>query len=192
MYQTTQATANSLLIGSFKLEVASSVAGVYTNVGIGRGFRFAENITPYSVQADNGPDPIDGVSRQTATLEFEMMEFYIPTIDAIRGTGLDLDGTASVGTWVTGGSVRTLSTGGLSALNDRVFKFTNIKLVSGATVETVIVFYKSHITKGLEIASKSDNDEDPVNVYPFAAEAKLDTSRTAGDQLYKIETEIGV
>jgi len=189
-YQNTDlATTGSLMLGSFKLEVAASAAATYTNIGIGRGFSITENISPYSVQADNGPDPIFGVSRQTATIEFEMMEFYLPTLDAIRGTGLDVD-THTTGTYVTS-TCRILTTGGLSELNDRTYKFTNHKLVSGATVETLIMFYKAHVTGGLQISAKSDNDEDPVNVYPQTLEAVMDTTRTAGDQLYRIETEIG-
>jgi len=177
------------MIGSFKLEVATSASATYTNVGLARGFSMTENITPYSVQADNGPDPIFGVSRQTATVEFEMMEFYLPTIDIIRGTGLDLD-THTTGTYITS-TCRMLSTGGLTELNDRAWKFTNYKLVSAATVETAIVFYKAHVTSGIQINSKSDNDEDPVAVYPMKIEAVSDTSLAAGAQLFKIETEIG-
>ena len=189
-YQNTGlATTGSLMMGSVKVEVAASALGTYTNLGLARGVSITENIVPYAVQADNGPDPIHGISRQTATVEFEMMEFYLPTLDILRGTGLDLD-NHTTGTYLTT-TCRILTTGGLSELNDRAVKFTNHKLVSAATVETVIVFYKAHITSGLQIALKSDNDEDPVNVYPQTLEAVMDTERAAGDQLYIIESEIG-
>lgn len=192
-YQNTGlATANSLIVGGFKLEVAATVAASYTNVGLGRGMVMTENIGKYSVQADNGPDPIYGVADQTATLSFELLEWYLPSWDKVRGTGFDTDSNPSVGTYITGGSVQSLSTGGKTELTALAAKFTNTKLVSGATVETVVVFYKAYLDAGLTITAKSDNDEDPVNVVPFTLEAVCDTSRTAGDQLFVIETEVGV
>jgi hypothetical protein len=191
-YQNAAATtSNSALIGGFTLYTGATVGVATTNLGLGRNINITENLTTYTSQADNGIDPAHGVSRHTATITFELLEFYIPNIDAVRGTGFDTDTNPSVGTYITGGSVQALSTGGFSELTARAYKFTNYKLVSAATVETAIVFYKAYLNAGMAMTFKSDNDDDPINVYPVTLEAICDSSRAAGDQLYKIETEIG-
>jgi hypothetical protein len=196
-YQNTGLTnAGTLLQGGFAIYVAATagtLAGAGgTNFGLGDGPVITENIENFSVQAGNGPDPLEGVAEQSVTITFNTLEFYIPTWDTVRGQELDTVGTASVGTYVTGGSVHTISTGGFTELGTCALKFVNTKLVSGATVETAIVFYKCNLTQGLSFTAKSDNDDDPVMVIPWTLEAKLDTSRTAGDQLYIIETEMAV
>lgn len=186
----TVTTSGSIVMGGFKLEYAATAAASYTNLGIGRNLVITENLTMWNAQADNGPDPIRGVSRHTATIAFELLEWYLPSWDKARGTGFDLDTAPSVGTYITGGSVQSLSTGGNTALTRSAFKFSNAKLVSGATVETAIVFYKAYLNAGMTLTLKSDNDEDPINVAPFTLEAECDTDRSAGDQLMVIETEV--
>ena len=195
-YQNTGlATANSLIFGGFRMDVAGTAGALVaaascTNVGLGRNLSITENIGKYTCQADNGPDPAKGVATHTMTISFELLEWYGPTMDKIRGTGFDSESNPSVGTYMTG-SAQVLTTGGFTELNSTAFKFTNRKLVSAATVETVIVVYKAYLDAGMVLTAKSDNDEDPINVYPVTLEAVLDTSRSAGDQLYIIETEIG-
>jgi len=196
-YQNTGLTqGNTLLQGGWAMYVAATagtLAGTGgTNMGLGNFTGMTENIGAYTVQAGNGPDPLEGVADQTVTVTFETLEFYLPTYNVIRGDELDTSGTASVGTYVTGGSVLTLSTGGFTQIGQCALKFTNSKLVSGATVETAIVFYKCFLNQGLSFTPKGDNDEDPVTVIPWTLTAKVDTARTAGDQLYKIETELAI
>ncbi len=191
-YQNTSATtANSVVIGGFKLERAASALGTFVNLGLGRNLTLTENLSMYTTQADNGIDPIKGVARHTATITFELLEWFLPNFDKVRGTGFDLDTNPSVGTYVTGGSVQSLTTGGFTELSASAFKFSNAKLVSAATVETVLVVHKGYLGAGMAWSANSDNNEDPINVYPVTIEAICDSSRTTGDQLYAIETEIG-
>lgn len=196
-YQNTGLTqAGTLLQGGWAMYVAATAGTLVgtggTNLGAGNGPTITENIENFTVQAGNAPDPLEGVAEQTVTINFETLEFYTPNMNIIRGDELDTAGTASVGTYITSGSVHTISTGGFTELGTCALKFTNNKLVSGATVETNIVFYKCSVTQGLTFTAKSDNDDDPVMVIPWTIEARIDTSRTAGDQLYIIETEMAV
>ena len=39
---------------------------------------------------------------------------------------------------------------------------------------------------------KTDHDTDPAMVIPFTLTGELDTTRAAGDQLFYIESELGV
>jgi len=192
IYQSTGATqANSWVIGSVKAEVAASALASYTTLGLGREFTVTENIEKQNVQADNGPDVVDQIGRHTVTITFTLLEFYLPTIDSIRG-GIDSVGTASIGTYITSGSVHQLTTGGLAVQTPKAYKFTNSKLVSGATVSTVVVVYSTTIEQGLALAFQSDNADDPVMPIPFTLMGELDTSRTTNDQLMVLETQIGI
>jgi len=196
-YQNTGLTnAGTLLQGGWAMYVAATAGSLAaasgTNIGLGNLTGVTENIENFTVQAGNGPDPLEGLADQTVTVTFDTIEFYPSNFNVIRGDEIDTYGTASVGTYVTGGSVFTISTGGFTEIGQCALKFVNHKLVSGATVETVIIFYKCFLNQGLSFTPKSDNDEDPVTVIPWTLTAKVDTARTAGDQLYKIETELGI
>ena len=90
----------SLLIGSVKAEVATVIAGPYTNVGLGRSFQLTEEITPYDVQVDNGPDPLEGIAEHELPVTFELVELYVPTHVLIRG-GIDIE-SQTAGTPVVG------------------------------------------------------------------------------------------
>ena len=193
-YQNTGITnANSLLQGGWKMEVAASAGNLVassTNIGVGNLISFTENLVPYAVQAGNAPDPLTGVATHTVTINFETLEFWPPTFDAIRGGGLDTENAATAGTYVAG-TANVISTGGLSVLTNKAYRFLNTKLVSSATVQTAIVVYKGYAEQGISFTAKGDNDEDPVTVIPWVITGKLDTARTAGDQLFIIEAEGG-
>ena len=192
-YQNTGLTnAGTLLQGGWKMEVGASAGNLVssgTNIGLGNLTSITENVEPFAVQAGNGPDPLEGIAEHSVTINFETIEFYPPTWDEIRGQNFDTENQATAGTYVSG-TANIISTGGFTELTSVAMRFTNTKLVTGASVATVIVFYKCTITQGLSITAKSDNDEDPVTVIPFVMEAKVDTGRTAGDQLYIIETQM--
>lgn len=85
-----------------------------------------------------------------------------------------------------------LSSGGLSAPASRWYRFTNTQIVSGASKYRYIYVYSAEISGGLNLAFKSDNDADPILEAPITLKAKLDTTRTAGDQLWLIEDQVGV
>lgn len=268
-YQNTGAVKpNSLFLGSFKAEVSDDDGVGYTNVGLGRNFRLEEQFTKVAIQADNGPDAERRITRHQVAITFEMLEWYLPTLDMIRGTGIDLDtsvagapvaGATQVvasGDWsydvaipienqmgakteptvnsVTGSTdgllvdetdytvlqmsdgrwavviwdsvtltteaqsmtidydytpyaTRKLSTGGLTQINDRWWKFTNAKLVSGTSKERIVKVYSATIEQGLIMAAMADDADDPAAVLPMSIMGHIDTSRSAGDQLFIIE-----
>ncbi len=184
--------SGTLLLGSAKIEYAASAAGTYTNLGLARGVSITEALTKYETQADNGPAPVEGVADQSVELKFDLLEFYLPSIDGIRG-GIDTQTETSSGTYITGGStIQQLKVGGKQEITAKAFKFTNYKMVSSATSETVIVVYSTTIASGLALAFAADRATDPVMPLPFTIMGKLDASRTKGDQLMIIETEMGI
>ncbi len=192
-YQTTMQQSGTLLQGNALIKVAASAGTLVAsgvNVGIGQFTGFTENITPFTVQAGNAADPIEGISEHTLTVTFDLLEFYLPTFDTLRGGNLDLQTNPSVGTYITGGSVQSFSTGGLTELTAIALMIHNTKIVSSATVETIFVGYKGTIDQGITFTPKSDNDEDPIAVFSWAVTFELDTGRTSGDQLYIVETEM--
>ncbi len=199
-YQETSLTnAGTLLEGGFRMGVAGT-AGVFaggslgTVLGIGNLTGFTENIEKTTTQAGNSDQPDMRVANHTLTITFDLLEFWLPSFDLIRGGSLDVENAATAPTYLTGGTASTnvLSTGGLNTLAGKAFAFENTGIVNGATVQTILIAYLARIEQGLAFTPKTDHDTDPVMVMPFTLTAELDTSRTAGDQLYIIETELGV
>jgi hypothetical protein len=195
--QTSETNANALLLGGFRLGVAASaatfVASMGTILGIGNLTGFTENIELSTTQAGNSNMPTKKVVVQTLTLTFELLEFWPPTFATIRGGSLDTSVTGTASTYITGTpSANVFSTGGLNVLTGKAFRFENTaKSPAGATVQTVLIVYNAKLEQGLAFTPKSDHDTDPAMVIPFTLTAELETSRAAGDQLYKIETQLG-
>lgn len=201
-YQATSlANAGTLLQGGFTLGVAAT-AGIFeagslgTTLGIGNLISLTENLERTTTQAGNSNLPEELVANHTIAVNFEMLEFWPPSFDEIRGGSLDTENEATAGTYVggggTAGTVNTISTGGLNTLTPMAFIFRNITMVSGATAETVFVVYRAKIEAGMTFTAKTDHDTDPVMVVPFTLTGEIDTGRTAGDQLFYIESELGV
>ena len=199
-YQQTSLTqAGTLLQGGFRLGVAGT-AGVFsagsmgTVLGIGNLISFTENIEKMTTQAGNSNMPEPAIANHTLTVAFELLEFWLPTFASIRGGSADTISSPSAGTYTAtgGGSVNVFSTGGLTVLNPKAFKFENVTRVSGATAQTVLVVYRARLEAGMAFAPKSDHDTDPVMVIPFTLTAELDTARASGDQLYIIESELNI
>lgn len=195
--QTSLTNAGTLLQGGFRLGVASAVASfagssLGTVLGIGNLTNIQENIERTTTQAGNSDMPEELVANHTLTVSFELLEFWPSTFDLIRGGSLDV-AAQSAATYIDGaGTANTFSTGGLNALSAMAFIFENTTMVNGATAVTVLVVYKAKIEQGLAFTPKTDHDTDPAMVMPFTLTAELDTSRAAGDQLFIIESELGV
>ena len=97
-YATTLQQSDSLIKGSCKIEVSTDSGVNWTNVGIARGVSLTETPTITRIQADNATDPITHVSDHIAELTFNSLEFYLPTLNKIRG-GIDvLSVTSAVAT----------------------------------------------------------------------------------------------
>lgn len=194
-YQLTGAAqADSWVLGSAKIEVAASAggsAGTFTNLGLAREVSIEEIIERVAIQADNGPDFAKSLGRHQVRLQFSLIEFYLPTIDAIRG-GIDSQSSGSAGdaTYIAT-AWQSISTGGLEDITSKAYKLTNNRSTDAGTVETVFIIYSATIDEGLRFAFQSDNDEDSVMPIPFNLIGDLDTSRTQNDQLFFVETTIG-
>ena len=79
----------------------------------------------------------------------------------------------------------TLSSGGKYTFTDIVAKITN---TNEDGEDLSIQLYKAYINNGMEIEFPSD-DDDSVAVLPLKIVGIRDTTRTAGDQLFKIVDE---
>jgi len=196
--QTSLTNAGSLLQGGFRLGVAASAAGfagssLGTVLGIGNLTNIQENIEMSTTQGGNSNMPEAVVANHTLTVNFELLEFWLPTFDNIRGGELDTENSATASTYIDGaGTANVFSTGGLHALSAQSFAFQNVTLVNGATAVTILIVYKAKIAQGLAFTAKTDHDTDPAMVIPFTLTGELDTARAAGDQLFIIESELGV
>lgn len=196
--QTSLTNAGTLLQGGFRLGVAAT-AGIFgagsmgTVLGIGNLTSLTENIEKMTTQAGNSNMPEPAIANHTLTVAFELLEFWPTNFQSIRGGSADVAVGATANIYISAaGTVNTFSTGGLTVLNPKAFKFENITRVSGATAVTVLVVYRARIEAGMAFSAKSDHDTDPVMVLPFTLTGELDTARTLGDQLYIVESELGV
>lgn len=194
--QTSETNANALLMGGFRLGVAAT-AGVFvgsmgTVLGIGNLTGFTENIELMTTQAGNSNMPDRKIVKQTATFNFELLEFWPPTFATIRGGSSDTSVASTASTYITGTpSANVFSTGGLNTLGYKAFRFENTVKVGTTTAQTVLIVYRARLEQGMAFTPKSDHDADPAMVIPFTLTAEMDTSRAAGDQLYKIESQLG-
>ncbi len=194
--QTSLSNAGTILQGGFRMGVAGT-AGIFesgslgTILGIGNLTGLTENIEKTTTQAGNSDQPDEQVATHTLTIAFDLLEFWPPSFDLIRGGSLDSENAATAGTYISG-TVNVFSTGGLSTLAGKAFIFENTTYVEGATAVTVLIAYLARIEAGMVFTPKTDHDTDPVMVMPFTLKAELDTGRTAGDQLFIAESELGV
>jgi hypothetical protein len=106
-------------------------------------------------------DPVEGVSREEATVDFDLIEYDGSAFSALSG-GL-MSGTS--GSATVGGLVNTVTAKGIKLVNVR-------KLASGSNQTTTYVFNKCTLNDGWNVAFKSDNDTDPVTVYSFSIKAE--------------------
>jgi len=85
-----------------------------------------------------------------------------------------------------------LSSGGISIIDPRWYRLTSVQIVDGAQQFRYIYLYNTSLNGGMNLALKSSNDADPVLEAPISLVAKIDTTRSVGDQLWMIEDRIGV
>lgn len=196
--QTSLTNAGTLLQGGFELGIAAT-AGVFaggslgTTLGIGNLVSLTENLERTTTQAGNSDMPEELVANHTVTVQFELLEFWPSNFDEIRGGSLDTINAATAATYISGGGTsNVISTGGFNVLNPRAFIFRNTTMVDAATAQTIFVVYKAKLEAGMTFTAKSDHDTDPAMVIPFTLTGEIDTSRTTGDQLFYIESELGV
>jgi hypothetical protein len=177
-HQNTTIDTTKLILGNYKVESASSSGATFTNLGAGIITKFGHNIVKYDTQAGNAPDPVEGISDETFTVDGELIEFDASVMAAISGGAI----TKAAG--ATG--VTIINGGGNTTITERAFRLTNSRLIGGVTHETVVVVYKATLDNGPQFTAKSDNDADPVNVMAFTITGKNDSTLSAGSQLYSI------
>lgn len=180
-YQNTSVDSDKLLIGNWKIETAASVDATYVNLGAGMLDTFGHNIEKWDVSAGNAPDPIEGIADETVEIGFTLIEYDGSALSALM-SGLTEFSATSV--------LSTLNSGGNQELTPVAMKLTNRSERSGSTIETVITVYKATINSGISLQVKSDNDSDPVSGMQLTMTGELDTSRSTGDQLFKIEHDL--
>ena len=189
LYQNSTVDSDALVIGNWKVQVATydsayttiaSVGSAVTNLGAGMITGFAHNIEKIDVQAGNAPDPLEGIASETFTITGDMIEFTMANMVTAFG------GIVTTTTAVTT-TKSYLSGGGASVMTPKTFLLTNRRIVGGASVETNLVVWKGYATNGPQFTTKSDNDADPITSWSFEIEGVIDATRTAGNQLYMIE-----
>jgi hypothetical protein len=97
------------------------------------------------------------------------------------------DNTKVSYTYVPNASV-SLSSGGLQTITTNVVRLTN---TDSAGKKFEITVYKATNQKGIVMKFPAD-DSDKNLVIPFELQGEVDSTRTAGDQLFKIVDEQGV
>lgn len=110
---TVQATAKSpksIKIGSVAAFYSTDSGGSFTNVGLGDGFAFTEEMTALDSAPDNGiaPDNLRGIANQTAIITGNLWEYDLTKLNAIRG-GIDI--LSSVASSEVSGAEQTIASG---------------------------------------------------------------------------------
>ena len=193
LYQNSTVTSDLLVIGNYKIQVTSVfsgltsavtiVASTFTNLGAGMVSSFQHDVSMIDVQAGNAPDPLTGVALETVTVSGELIEFKSDNW-VIAWNGLVTAQTAYTS------NLSFLNAGGAATLTPRCYMLTNRHYnSSGTSCLTHIIIYRGYMTKGIGVTMKSDNDADPINVFPFEIKGEIDATRTRGDQLYSIYRE---
>jgi len=90
----------------------------------------------------------------------------------------------------TTSSVQTIHAGGNTVITPRAFRFTNTRLISGTTVQTILTVYHATADSGPQYTLKSDNDADPIAVMPVTITGKNDSARPRGQRLYTITHDL--
>ena len=161
IYQNPTVTDSKLETGNFAVYVhasAGATAGAsdWTNLGAGMVKSFAYVAESYTSQAGNAVDPISGVSKESVSIDLDLIEYDGSAFSILSGG-------------VLAGSTATLTVGGqVSVQTPRSIKLINTReLANGSSQTTTYVLVNCFMDGGYTLAVKSDNDSDPINVYTF-------------------------
>lgn len=166
MYQNSVVTDAKIELGNYAISVhptagSTAAAAGWVNLGAGMLKTFNYITEPFTSQAGNAPDPVNGVARETVKMDMDLLEYDGSSFSTLSG-GL-IAGTS--GSITVGGQVVVQAARGLKLVNTR-------KLASGSTQTTTYVVNYTFMDGGFNLALKSDNDTDPVAVYSFSMLAK--------------------
>lgn len=191
-YQNAAVNTNNLIIGNYAIyggtvtttinacATIASVETIASNLGAGIVNSFGHNVTKFDVQAGNAPDPIEGVASETFTISGELIEWRATTLTNVMG-GIIASSASSTSNFTV------ITGGGASVITPKNFVLVNKRIVSGASVLTMIFVYKGTFVNGPQFTAKSDNDADPINTMSFEIQGEVDGNRTEGDQLFSIK-----
>jgi hypothetical protein len=177
--QTAIQNASKIAFGSGKFEYSTDSGSTWVDLGAMRNIVFNESWETVKIDSDNAGRVKTGLKNQIASLAGDLMEIDLGKLDALRG-GIDTY-TSSAGV------SETLKSGGKSTQTPTQVKVTH---TTEDDEEFRITLYKVTAVRGIEIAFQSDEADDP-NMIPIEVEGEKDTTRTAGDQLYEIYSELG-
>lgn len=166
IYQNKTVADAKVEVGNYAIYVHSTAgstaaAAGWINLGAGMVTGFSYNPEKFTSQAGNAIDPIEGISRETATLDFELIEYDGSSFSILSGGAI----TGTSGSLIVGGQTTVVTARGIKLVNGR-------KLASGSTQTTTIVLERCYLDGGWSMSPKSDNDADPVNVYTFSLMCK--------------------
>jgi len=165
IYQNSTVADAKVEIGNYAMYVATTagttVGGSWVNLGAGMVKTFSYDPVPYTSQAGNAPDPINGISRETAKIAIDLIEYDGSSFSVLSGGAM----TGSSGSLIVGGQTNAKAGLGFKMVNTR-------KLATGSTQTTTYVFNFVFMDGGFSTSPKSDNDADPVNIYTFNILAK--------------------
>ena len=103
------------------------------------------------------------------------------------GTNVDVDDdTLTITYGYTPATSRKLSSGGRGSIEGRAWKLTNINEDGDSRIWHI---YNGFFVPGGAQTFQSDNADDPISIYPITVRGKVDSTRTAGDQLWSWEDE---
>ena len=108
--QTTVQNQKSVISGSVAMYYSTNSGSSFTNLGVGDGFTFTENVTKLDQTPDNGPTPdkLEGISLQTVNISGNLWEYDLAKLNALRG-GIDLYTSTATGT--VSGATQTIASG---------------------------------------------------------------------------------
>ena len=181
--QTTAKSPKSIKIGSVAAFYSTDNGSNFTNVGLGDGFAFTEEMTALDSSPDNGiaPDILRGIATQTATITGNLWEYDLTKLNAIRG-GIDV--LSSVASSLVSGEVQTVSSGDwsydvpmtLSGQNQSGLVPT-INSVAGAT-DGALVLNTDYFVIKLPTGDWAISITDSVTVTTEAQDIEIDTDYT--------------
>ena len=180
-YQNSSVSSNKLILGNYKIETAASSGATFVNLGAGMVNGWGHKYEKYDVQAGNAPDPIEGISKETFTVDFELIEYDGSSLSSLLCGAVTETNTSILSTMIGGGN---------QVLTPRAFRLTNTRLIGTTTCQTILTLYKATVDTGIQMTAKGDNDTDPIGVMPFALTAEVDATKTAGSQLFSLTRTI--
>ena len=179
--QTTAQLPKTIKIGSVAAYYSTDNGGSFTDVGLGDGFAFTEEMTVLDSNPDNGvtPDILRGVATQTATITGNLWEYDLTKLNAIRG-GIDV--LSSVASSLVEGEVQTIASGDWDY---------DVPIVMSGQNQSGLVPTINSVTLGIDGAIVKDTDYSVFKMPTgdWAISIRDSATVTTKDQTVAIDTD---